>query len=827
MKVPISWLKNYVAVDLPADELAHKLTMAGNEVGDVERLGADWDSERLVVGEVVSVDPHPNADRLRLPTVAIGGGETARVVCGAPNVAAGQKIAFAKEGAMLFSPRSGKTEALRAATIRGVRSAGMVCSALELGMGDDHDGILVLDADAPVGVPLADYLGDAVLDVEVTPNRPDCLSILGIAHEVAALTGGAVSEPDLSYAESDAPIDTQARVEIADPDLCYRYTASLIGDIRIAESPQWMQDALVKAGLRPINNIVDITNYVMLEYGQPLHAFDFDKVRDGRIIVRAAREGEALVTLDGERRELQPPMLVIADSRDAVGLAGVMGGANTEIDGSTTRVLLESANFHAINTRRTRLALRMDSEASYRFERGIRTELAPLALRRATQLMAQLADGVPAKGILDVYPNPAPLAPVRVSRRRIRQVLGVDYTMRRIEQTLASLGFERDRAPEAIMPTMAAFEAGGSPETDSVMWVKPPYWRSDITIEDDIVEELARIIGYESIPTTMLSSPIPHGQPQQNRLLRERVKDLLTAAGMRETISYSLVSRDMLERVGAASGEQDTMRIANPMSSEFTHLRTTLRASALATLASNRRVSQSEGIRVYEIGSVYLPKEEARERELPAERETLVGVMAGARFAASWNAPPGDMGFFDAKGVLESVFGQLRADARYEAHNDDAILQRGRTAQALCGDAVVGVVGEVSRATLDKFGIDDAVVALFEVDLDALLAVLPQDAYQHRAASRYPEAYRDIALIVDADVTSRRIQAIIDRHGMAARSIPFDLYEGEGVPEGKRSIAYRIVFRSERGTLTSEQVDRFQADILQQLERELGAELRG
>ena len=827
MKVPISWLKNYVAVDLPADELAHRLTMAGNEVGDVERLGADWDSERLVVGEVLSVEPHPNADRLRLPTVDIGGGETARVVCGAPNVAAGQKIAFAKEGAMLFSPRSGKTEALRAATIRGVRSAGMVCSALELGMGDDHDGILVLDADAPVGIPLADYLGDATLDVEVTPNRPDCLSILGIAHEVAALTGGGVSEPDLSYAESDPPIAAQARVEIADPDLCYRYTASLIRNIRIAESPQWMQDALIKAGLRPINNIVDITNYVMLEYGQPLHAFDFDKVRDGTIIVRAAREGETLVTLDGERRELDPPMLVIADARDAVGLAGVMGGANTEIDGNTTRVLLESANFHAINTRRTRLALRMDSEASYRFERGIRPELAPLALRRATQLMAQLADGVPAKGILDIYPNPAPLAPVRVSRARIRQVLGVDYTMERVERTLASLGFERDRAPEAIMPTMAAFEAGGAPESDSALWVKPPYWRSDITIEDDIVEELARIIGYESIPTTMLSSPIPHGQPQQSRLLRERVKDLLTAAGMRETISYSLVSRDMLARVGAASGERDAMRIANPMSGEFTHLRTTLRASALATLASNRRVSQSEGIRIYEIGSVYLPKEEARARELPAERETLVGVMAGARFAASWNAPDGDMGFFDAKGVLESVFGQLRAEVRYEAHNDDAILRRGRTARVMRGDTQVGVVGEVSRAILDKFGIDDATVALFEVDLDALLAALPQDAYQHRAASRYPEAYRDIALIVDADVTSRRIQAIIDRHGMAARSMPFDIYEGEGVPEGKRSIAYRIAFRSERGTLTSEQVDKFQADILRQLERELGAELRG
>ncbi|MXY45945.1 MAG: phenylalanine--tRNA ligase subunit beta, partial [Chloroflexi bacterium] len=626
MRVPLSWLKNYVPCDIPAHELAHRLTMAGNEVGDVEIVGTALDPERLVVGQVLSVDPHPNADRLRLPTVDIGG-ETATVVCGAPNVAAGQKVAFAKEGAMLFSPRSGKTEALRAATIRGVRSSGMVCSVLELGLGDDHEGILVLDDDAPVGMPLVEYIGDAVLDIDVTPNRPDCLSILGIAHEVAALTGASVTHPDLSYPEDDTPIESLAKVEIADPNLCFRYTATLIHGIHIAESPQWMQDALTKAGLRPINNIVDITNYVMLEYGQPLHAFDFGKVRDNTIIVRSARPDETLETLDGATRVLQPPMLVIADTQDAIGLAGVMGGANTEIDESTTTVLLESANFHAINTRRTRLATRMDSEASYRFERGIRPELAPLALRRATQMMIQLAYGTASKGILDIYPDGEPMPSVQISRQRIRQVLGVDYTMERIERTLEALGFRRDREPESIMPTMDAFSVGGAPETNNMVFMQPPYWRSDITIEDDIVEELARIIGYESIPTTMISTPIPHGQPQAQRVLRELVKDILTTTGMRETISYSLVSENMLERVGVAAGETDAIRIANPMSSEFTLLRTSLRASVLNTLANNRRVSQVEGIRIYEIGSVYLPKEEARERDLPDEREMLMGVL--------------------------------------------------------------------------------------------------------------------------------------------------------------------------------------------------------
>ena len=329
MLVPLSWLKNYVPITDTPQELAHRLTMAGVEVGDVDDMGANWERDKVLVGHVLSVDPHPNADRLRLPTVDLGNGETATVVCGAPNVAAGQKIVFAREGAMVFSPRSGKVEQLKKAKIRGVESSGMVCSVLELGMGDEHEGILVLDDDAPVGTPLVDYMGDAILDAEVTPNRPDCLSILGIAHEVAALTGQTATEPDISYPEEGPDIESEVKIEIADPELCYRYTASLVTGIKIGPSPQWMQEALIKAGQRPINNMVDITNYVMLEYGQPLHAFDIDKVKDRTVIVRAAREGEKFVTLDGETRELDPPMLTIADTQDAIGIAGVMGGANS------------------------------------------------------------------------------------------------------------------------------------------------------------------------------------------------------------------------------------------------------------------------------------------------------------------------------------------------------------------------------------------------------------------------------------------------------------------------------------------------------------------
>ena len=428
MLIPISWLKNYVPINDAPAELAHKLTMAGIEIGDVQIIGADWDAEKVVVGHVLDVSPHPNADRLRLPTVDTGDGNPATVVCGAPNVAAGQKIAFAREGAALFSPRSGKVERLRRARIRGVESRGMVCSSLELGLGEDHDGILVLDDDAPIGTPLADYLGDAVLDAEVTSNRPDCLSILGIAHEVGAISGQPVTEPDYSYPEDGDPIEDQVTIEIADPDLCYRYTASMVSGITIGPSPRWMQDALVKAGQRPINNVVDITNYVMLEYGQPLHAFDFDKCRDATIIVRAAREGETLTTLDGEVRELAPPMLTIADSAGCGGAGGRHGrrqlGDDRIHDQRSVGIRQFSTRW---NTRKTRSALSMRTDASDRFERGIRSALAPVALRRATQLIVELCSGEAAKGVIDLYPMRREPPTVSISRARIRRVLGVDY----------------------------------------------------------------------------------------------------------------------------------------------------------------------------------------------------------------------------------------------------------------------------------------------------------------------------------------------------------------------------------------------------------------
>ena len=808
MLIPISWLKRYVPVEMPAQELAHRLTMAGLEIDEVREVGADWGRDKVFVGHVMAVDRHPNADRLTVPTVDLGGGETVQVVCGGPNLAAGQKIAFAFAGAMLYSTKTGKTQALKKSKIRGVESAGMVCSEVELGLGDDHEGIMVLPEDAPVGTPLVDYLGDAVLDADVTPNRPDCLSILGVAHEVAALTGATVTEPDATYPETGDPIERDVTVKIADPDLCSRYAASLIRGVKVGPSPDWLKDALSSVGMRPINNIVDVTNYVMLEYGQPLHAFDFDTIGDATVIVRAARPGERFTTLDEEERKLEPPMLTIADSRDAIALAGVMGGQNTEVGDSTTNVLIESANFDATNTRNTATGLGMRTEASYRFERGIRQDLVPRALRRATALMLELAGGVAAKGIVDVFPVVKTPPRLTIGPEHFRRVLGAEMSTDTIDRVLASLGFETTRDGDSLE-------------------VQSPYWRADITIAEDLIEEVARIVGYDDVPATLMSTEIPHHEPRVEREVREHIRDALVAAGMQETISYSATSIEALEKVEVRTEEPDApLRLANPMSAELSHMRTTLRSGVLQTLAFNRRMSRGEGLRLFEIGPVYLPKEEAKERDLPDEKEMLVGVLSGPRSGASWLAPEGDMDFFDAKGVLESVFSQIGVSEEYRP-DDDPILLPGKTAKVFCGNKAVGTVGEVHPRVLGRFDLDDIGVTLFEIDLEVVYAAAGRVSVQYAPISRYPEAEQDIAVLVDADVPASRIQTIINRHRLVKKSAPFDLYTGEGVPAGKRSIAFRVTFQSDRSTLTGDLVDKARGDIMRQLQREFDATLRG
>jgi phenylalanyl-tRNA synthetase beta chain len=795
MKVPFSWLRECVSVSLGAKEVAERLTMAGIEANVTEATGQSWD--KITVGQIVALDPHPNADRLQLATIDFGQGQS-KVVCGATNVRVGDKVPFAKVGAELIDGHSGKPAQLKPAKIRGVTSEGMACSEKELGLSESHEGVLVLPADAPLGVPLADYLGDAVFDLEVTPNRPDCLSVLGIAREVAALTKQEVRLPSSSYGEAGPEVEKHVSVEIADPNLCRRYCASLIEGVKIGPSPAWMQQRLAACGMRPINNIVDITNYVMLEYGQPLHAFDFRRIGGAKIIVRRARAGEKLTSLDGVDRELSPDMLVIADQAIPVAVAGVMGGADSEVTEITTSVLLESANFNQVSIRRTSVGLKLRSEASMRFERGISPELTVPALRRATQLILEIAGGKAARGIADAYPGKREAKAIHLRTSSVRQLLGLDLSQEQIVNTLSSLGFQCAEANSA--------------ETA----VTVPYWRMDVNESADLAEEVARIMGYAAIPTTMLSSELPKQQVDTGLAFREQLRDLMVAAGFQEVITYSLTSLDKLTR---AAGAVNAVRIANPLSAELEYLRTSLRPGLLSVLAANQKYEEGS-IRLFEIGRVFLGKG----NDLPDEREVLGGVISGPRGALSWLGEKGQSDFFDAKGTVESVLSRLGIEAAYEAIGDER-LHPGRVARVVIGQTVVGLIGELHPKVAESFDLLPQPVALFELDIERLLTSMSEKR-GYRPLSRFPRSVRDIAVLVDVQVPAKKMLDIVRGVSLVSQVSLFDLYSGKQVPAGKKSVAFRIAYQSDSHTLTEEDLETAENAILSRLAKDVGATRR-
>jgi phenylalanyl-tRNA synthetase beta chain len=801
MKVSLKWLKEYVDIDLPPAELADKLTMAGIEVKGWQASGGDW--ENVVVGQIMAVNPHPNADRLTLPTVDLGT-EQQTVVCGAPNLRVGDKVAFARVGAQLIDGHTGKAIRLESAKIRGVVSSGMVCSEKELGISDSHEGIMVLPADAPVGTPLDDYMGDVIFDLEVTPNRPDCLSVIGIAREVAALTGQEVHLPDIGYDENGAPIERQVAVEIIAPDLCPRYSASLITGVKIAPSPQWMQQWLLASGMRPINNVVDVTNFVMLEYGEPLHAFDCNQIRGKKIIVRRAEEGEVLVTLDGTKRLLSHDMLVIADQERAVGVAGVMGGADSEMTDQTTALLLEAANFNPASIYHTGNTLGLPSEARMRFERGINPELTIPALKRATQLIIQLAEGKAAKGVIDAYPGKKEREPILLSTGDVNRLLGVEFSLDQTKAALASLGFDCQPADSA-----------------SEVWVTAPYWRSDINLAEDLIEEVARIIGYDQIPVTMPSGAIPRQDPAPIIGFKQEVRRNLAGYGFQEVINYSLTSLDLLNKLLPEPRplEPEPLRVVRPMTAEQEYLRPNLRANLLAALAANRRHEEG-GIRFFELGRVYLP----RPNDLPSEPEMLCALLTGARFEESWHGGDKPVDFFDAKGVIEGLLGQLGVAASFEQGSDESLHPAKQAAIVIEGKRV-GIMGELHHKVVEAFDLSEEVY-LFEINLTELLPfTLEHKLFQ--PISRFPAVVRDIALVVDAGVTHRQVQDIITGFPLVTQVALFDLYTGGQLPPGKKSLAYRITFQSSSQTLTDEAVNQVQQKIINKLAKELGATLRG
>lgn len=807
MKVSLNWLKEYVDITLPHSDIANKLTMAGLEVKEVEVIGGQW--ENIVVGQITAVNPHPGADRLRLVTVDLAATQET-VVCGAPNCQVNDKIAFARVGAEISAGNTSEHVKLKSVKIRGVVSNGMICSEKELGIPDNHEGILVLPPDAPVGMPMASYAGDTIFNLEVTPNRPDCLSIIGIAREIAALTGESLRLPEISYEEIMPSAEQAVTVEIPSRDLCPRYCAGLLTSVKVAESPPWLQNRLLACGMRPINNIVDITNYVMLEYGQPLHAFDYSLIRGKRIVVRQANKGEKIVTLDGTERLLPEDTLVIADAERPVAVAGVMGGANTEVSEATTSILLEAASFNPASIHYTGRTLNLPSEACTRFERGINAELALPALRRAIQLLTQLAGGKAARGWVDIYPGRREPKPILLPVTEFKRILGVEFSPDRIMNILVSLGFDcqQTRGKDSVEIAATA-----------------PYWRSDIRIAVDLIDEVARIAGYDQIPMTILSQPIPKQSPLPIIGLKRQVRNKLVGYGFQEVITYSLTSKDLLNRLQTTAQEvtdktaAEPMRVMNPMTAEQEYLRPNLRIGLLTALSSNRKFEEG-GIRLFELGRVYLP----RPNDLPDERETLCGIINGPRLEKSWHGDNKQFDFFDAKGLVEGLLNQFGIDTSFGSGSDES-LHPAKQAAIIVSGKKLGVIGELHPRVAGNFELSGATY-LFELDIAALLPfAIARRIF--RPIPRFPAVVRDMALVVDSGTIHQRVLDIVKGYPLVAGVELFDVYSGEQVQKGEKSLAYRITFQSPTQTLTDDEVSKVMKQILEKLSGELGAVLRG
>ncbi len=895
MRVSLNWLKDYVDILIPPDDLARRLTMAGVEVGVMDRLGADWDRDKVFVAQVTALRPHPNADRLQIVDVDYAHGQTT-VVAGAFNMRVGDKVPLALAGASVFDPytdeRPRPRVTIKRTRLRGVESNGMVCSERELGLGEDHEGILILPADAPVGTPLADYLGDVVFGLEIK-GRWDCLGMLNVAQEVAALqrvqlgANVSVRRPSPGYPTAGPHVDDLVTIEIEDPDLCARYTGLVVRGIQIGPSPRWMQERLIAAGMRPISNVVDVTNYVLLEYNQPIHAFDYDKLRDrqgrtpaegGRpvIIVRRARPGETIVSLDGVPRDLTPEMLVIADGVGPVAIAGVMGGLESEVTDATTNVLIESANFNPVSIRRTARALRIPSEAQRRFEKGLPPEQTVAAAQRVAALIRDLAGGEIAPGVADCYPVKPTRAPIPITPAEARRLLGMTFSAQAMTRIFRALEFQVEEQPNPPAP-FPGREGGERPSSDRrgaggevTLLVMPRYQRTDVTLPADLVEEVARLAGYDKVPSTMLRGAPPPHEVIPALHWEEVARDVLTGAGFDEVITYSLTNRRALlkllpDEIAArvAAGEQPRelqpgpedqadaalvavhralvpltvppVRVANPLSAEMDSLRTTAMISLLETLAANLK-NLDKDVCIFEVGRIYLP----REGDLPLERRVLTAAMGQWRTGRTWGSRE-EQDFFDLKGAVEALLARMgirdvtwRPAVHPTFHpGRTAIIEvagpaaKGdRTLQKETDGLPVGILGEVQHEVRAHFDIHER-CCLASLDLDQLVA-LATEARAYRPVSRFPPVVQDIAIVVDEGVPAAGAEAAIRQagRGLVVAVELFDRYQGPQIAPGKVSLAYHITYQAPDRTLTDDEVARVHARIVQRLAKDLGADLR-
>ena len=812
MRVSLKWLKEYIDFEHSPEELSNKLTMIGLEVSDIKKIGGTW--ENIYVGYVTNLIQHPNADRLKLATIRLGS-QTKTVVCGAPNIQEGQKIALALVGAKVKDPDKNKLLTLKSAKIRGISSEGMVCSERELDISDDHDGIIVLPEDAPDGLDLNEYLGDTILEVEVTPNRPDWLSMIGIAWEVAGITGGQVKMPETSYIhENQDSSAIKDIIKVLDTDLAPRYTANLISDIENKPSPGWMQLRLKSAGLRSVNRVVDITNYVMLEYGQPLHAFDRKKMETDNLIIRRAKNDETIQTLDGNSYSLSTEDLVISDDNKTVGLAGIMGSENSQIENETRDILLESANFDFASIRRTVQRHRIEingkrgTEASMRFEKSLPQTLAIEALKRATKLIIDLCDANVGYAIIDIWENISSTKEVTLTSKKLLGVIGIDYGLETVTSTLQSLGFKTTEKKQSD-----GYEVK----------VEVPFWRADIKIPEDLVEEVARVIGYDSVPATLPSSTTVNIVNSPIRLLKESVRDTLVNLGLQETISYPLVSLESLNFTRADSSKDiSPLKVWNRMSPEQEYLRTSLRGSLLKIFSNNEKTGRHEAIKLFEISRIYIPVPDKQ----PSEKETLVGIIGGKRAERNWMGTSDDMDFFDGKGIIESLSDMLGTQLDFTV-GSDSILAQGRTANILAGDKSIGVIGEILPDTLNYFEINNKRLILFEIDLESLANIETKHPTQAlNPISRYPGLIRELDLLTKESTPSGAIEKIIRNFPSISKVKLLDIYTGPQIPSGQKSSSFEIIWQSPSRTLTDKEVEIAQTQLLEELREALDAKLR-
>ncbi|WP_425061231.1 Phenylalanine--tRNA ligase beta subunit [Sporomusa carbonis] len=808
MRASIKWLKDYVDIETTPEKLADMLTMAGIPVASVEYLGQNISG--VVTGKVVEIGPHPDADKLSVCKIDIGT-EVLTIITGATNVRQGNIVPVATVGAKLPNGMS-----IQPTKLRGMMSNGMLCSTEELAIDsklvppEARNGIYILASDTPIGVDIRTALGldDVVLEFELTANRADCFSILGIAREIAVLTGATLKKPMLNLKEAGTEkAASLANIQITEPSLCSRFAARILKDIKVGPSPAWMQHRIQAAGMRPINNIVDVTNFVMLELGQPMHAYDYNLLARHSLVVRKANPGEKLTTLDGVKRELEPDMLVIADAVQAVGIAGVMGGLATEVTANTQNVLLEAAAFRGASIRRTSRALGLRSEASGRFERGVDTANVIRALDRAAKLLEDMGACQVCPGIVDVYPDVQLPKQVSFTPGQINSYLGTDIPVSTMTEILKRLEFDVDSSADKITVTV-------------------PTWRGDVTLPADISEEIARIYGYDNVPSTTPTGNMSQGKQSYTQTIIDKIKLILTGCGFSEVISFSFSHPDVLDKlnIAADSALRRTIEVLNPITDDFPVLRTTLLGGIMDTIVRNLS-RKNEDIRIYEIGAVYLPEKLPLE-DLPQEPLMLCGAIVGKRHAPAWNQMRDMVDFYDAKGSIEAILEGIGITGYTVEPGVNTSLHPGKTAVIKKDGNLLGTVGEVHPQVLDAYEINRKVY-LFELNLQHLVkyaAIKP--AYQ--VLPKFPAIARDLAVVLSDNIPAGDVmQAIVTSAGPLLEDVQlFDVYTGQQVPTGSRSLAFSLVFRASDRTLTDVEIDEHYKNIITYLEKAFSAKLR-